>query len=208
MARPPTANATPHNLLPFYNDSQEENTGATIALWSHIFADLDGYYLCTFTGKQAWSGANELVGIVHEWWRYPDEVADAAAYLVEESEQGRDAYFGVHLYRKRGTRNGGRIKGNAAGEVYALWVDGDGALVPTEYPRPTAIIESSPDRHHYYWRLEQPIEPERATMLNKRLCYGMGGDKGKWGLGTVLRAPGTRNYKREAPSPVEVVACG
>jgi hypothetical protein len=30
----------------------------------------------------------------------------------------------------------------------------------------------------------------------------MGGDRGKWGLGTVLRAPGTLNYKREQPTLV------
>jgi hypothetical protein len=30
----------------------------------------------------------------------------------------------------------------------------------------------------------------------------MGGDKGKWGLGTVLQAPGTLNYKRERPTLV------
>ena len=53
-----------------------------------------------------------------------------------------------------------------------------------------------------YWRLTRPIDPDEAAQLNKRLCYGMGGDKGKWGLGTVLRAPGTLNYKRGRPTLV------
>jgi hypothetical protein len=176
--------------------------------WRHIFGELDGYFLCTFTGKQVWSGSNELVGIVHEWWRYPQEADDAAGYVLEEAARGRDAYHATHLYAERGTRRGGRTKANAAPEVISLWVDGDGATVPDNFPVPTAIIESSPGRHHYYWRLDAPVAPERAEELNKRLTYGMGGDRGKWGLGTVLRAPGTRNYKRETPSLVEVVTCG
>jgi hypothetical protein len=103
----------------------------------------------------------------------------------------------VHLFRQPGSR-----KADNAVEIFALWVDGDGALVPEMWPQPTAVVESSPGRHHYYWRLPRPIAPEEATQLNQRLCYVMGGDKGKWGLGTVLRAPGTLNYKRQRPTLV------
>jgi RepB DNA-primase from phage plasmid len=168
-------------------------------LWTHLFEDLDGY-LVTFTGCQSYNpGArpNELDDTVQRSWRWPEQRDDAAAYLLEESEAGRDAYFGVHLFRRRGSRKAG----NAA-EVQALWVDGDGAQVPKDWPQPTAVVESSPGRHHFYWRLTRPIDPEDAAQLNKRLGYGMGGDKGKWGLGTVLRAPGTFNYKRGRPTLV------
>jgi hypothetical protein len=130
-------------------------------------------------------------------WRWPAEGAEAADYLEAESDRGRDAYFAVHLFTRRGTR-----KAESAAEILTLWVDGDGARVPEAWPQPTAVVESSPGRHHFYWRLTRPIAPEEAAQLNRRLCYGMGGDKGKWGLGTVLRAPGTLNYKRERPTPV------
>ena len=103
----------------------------------------------------------------------------------------------MHLFRRPGSR-----KADNAAEVLALWVDGDGARVPEMWPQPTAVVESSPGRHHYYWRLTRPVAPEEAARLNKRLCYGMGGDKGKWGLGKVLRAPGTLNYKRQRPTLV------
>jgi len=169
------------------------------ALWAHLFEGLDGY-LVTFTGRQSTdTGArpNELADTAQRSWRWPAQRDEAAAHLLEESEAGRDAYFGVHLFRQPGSR-----KADNASEVLALWVDGDGAQVPERWPQPTAVVESSPERHHFYWRLTRPMHPEHAAQLNKRLCYGMGGDKGKWGLGTVLRAPGTLNYKRERPTLV------
>jgi len=169
------------------------------ALWVHLFGELDGY-LVTFTGRQSTNPSarpNELDGTAQRSWRWPEQKDEAADYLLGESEAGRDAYFGVHLFRQPGSR-----KADNAVEIFALWVDGDGALVPEMWPQPTAVVESSPGRHHYYWRLTRPIAPEEAAQLNQRLCYGMGGDKGKWGLGTVLRAPGTLNYKRQRPTLV------
>jgi hypothetical protein len=173
----------------------------TIELWEHLFGDLQGY-LVTFTGEQASkrradARPNELDETKQRSWGYPGQRREAAEYLRTESKNGRDAYFGVHLFEQAGNR-----LGENAARVLTLWVDGDGAKVPETWPKPTAVIESSPGREHYYWRLSRPIEPEQAARLNKRLCYGMGGDKGKWGLGTVLRAPGTVNYKRDRPSLV------
>jgi hypothetical protein len=177
----------------------DESPERITELWAHLFGDLDGY-LVTFTGRQTaepGTQPNELDDTRQRSWRWPAQKAAAAEYLLEQSQVGRDAYFGVHLFRRPASR-----KGENAAEVLALWVDGDGARVPKDWPQPTAVVESSPGRHHYYWRLTRPIAPEEAAKLNRRLCYGMGGDKGKWGLGTVLRAPGTRNYKRERPTRV------
>jgi hypothetical protein len=171
-------------------------TETTLELWEHLFGDLEGYYLVTFTGKHS-GRPNELDDTDQLSWRWPAEREEAAAYLEVQSQRGRDAYFGVHLFTRAGIR-----RAESAAEILALWVDGDGAKVPEEWPQPTAVVESSPGRQHYYWRLTRPIEPDEAAQLNRRLCYGMGGDKGKWGLGTVLRAPGTLNYKRERPTLV------
>jgi hypothetical protein len=174
-------------------------TDTTLELQEHLFGDLKGY-LVTFTGKQSDrpdARPNELDDTKQRSWRWPVEREEAAAYLESQSEECRDAYFGVHLFTRAGTR-----RAEHAAKVLALWVDGDGATVPEMWPQPTAVVESSPGRHHFYWRLTRPIEPEEAAQLNRRLCYGMGGDKGKWGLGTVLRAPGTLNYKRGRPTLV------
>ncbi len=198
--RPPTERPNqrpqPKDLDVSINQAEQ---GRIAELWAHLFEGLEGY-LVTFTGRQSTNeGArsNELDGTTQRSWRWPAQRDKAAAYLIEESGDGRDAYFGVHLFRRSGSR-----KADNAAEVLALWVDGDGATVPEMWPQPTAVVESSPGRHHYYWRLTRPVAPEEAARLNRRLCYGMGGDKGKWGLGTVLRAPGTLNYKRQRPTLV------
>ena len=141
---------------------------------------------------------NQLDDTEQKSWRYPAEAPRAAEYLAAQSTDDRDAYFGVHLFREPDSRK----KDNAAGEISALWVDGDGAQVPKEWPRPTAVVSSSPGREHYYWRLSRPVTPEVAAGLNRRLAYAMKADKGKWGLGTVLRPPGSRNYKREESTEV------
>jgi hypothetical protein len=170
-----------------------------VRLWDHLFGDLRGY-LVTFTGRQSDrpdARSNELDDTEQRSWAYPDHRHDAAEYLIEEAQVGRDAYFGVHLFRGPGNRR----KENAA-QILALWVDGDGAAVPEDWPQPTAVVESSPGRHHYYWRLTGAIDSKHAAQLNRRLTYGIGGDKGKWGLGTVLRVPGTVNYKRPQPTLV------
>jgi hypothetical protein len=175
------------------------STDTTLDLWEHLFEGLEGY-LVTFTGKQSSrpdARPNELDDTRQRSWQWPAEKEEAAAYLEGESDRGRDAYFGVHLFTRPGTR-----RAEHAAQILALWVDGDGAQVPAEWPQPTAVVESSPGREHFYWKLTRPIDPQEAARLNRRLCYGMGGDKGKWGLGTVLRAPGTLNYKRERPTLV------
>jgi RepB DNA-primase from phage plasmid len=177
----------------------DESLERITELWAHLFGDLNGY-LFTFTGRQSVepsAQSNELDDARQRSWRWPVQKDAAADYLLKQSQAGRDAYFGVHLFRRPSNR-----KAENAAEVLALWVDGDGAQVPKDWPQPTAVVESSPGRHHYYWRLTRAIDPEEAAQLNKRLCYGMGGDRGKWGLGTVLRAPGTLNYKRESPTLV------
>jgi len=182
--------------MPILADEHARRVGD---LWDHLFDGLEGY-LVTFTGQQSArpdAGPNELDDTRQRSWRWPAQKAAATEYLLEQSQAGRDAYFGVHLFRRPGNR-----KAENAAEVLALWVDGDGAQIPKDWPQPTATVESSPGRHHFYWRLTRHVDPEYAAQLNKRLCYGMGGDKGKWSLGTVLRAPGTLNYKRERPTLV------
>src|SRR5918998_4103956 len=96
-------------------------TDTTLELWEHLFGGLEGY-LVTFTGKQSSrpdARPNELDDTRQRSWRWPAEREQAAAYLEAESERGRDAYFGVHLFREKGTRRGE----DAAEEVLALWVD-------------------------------------------------------------------------------------
>lgn len=153
----------------------------------------------TFTGQQAQLTlpdvpANQLAETRQRYWRYPEQAPQAAAYLLSEASREccRDAYFGVHLFRE----SGNRLATNAAATVRCLWLDEDEGLFPEEGPEPTAIIHSSSERRHLYWRLTHPVSVEWAVGMNRRLATWAKGDTGKAGLASVLRAPGTANYKR------------
>lgn len=179
-------------------------------LWEILFGDQDAY-LNTFTGQQARfdnpsARPNELAHVINKTWRFPDQAEEVAAYLLRESRRSRDAYFGVHQYEEY--QPGRRLAANSVEYVRALWVDGDGAKVLQGWPIPTAVVHSSEGREHFYWALTSPIHKDEAVKLNKRMAVAMGADRGKAGLATVLRAPGTFNYKRDTPELVTLEASG
>jgi hypothetical protein len=99
---------------------------------------------------------------------------------------------GTHLYAKKGSR----LASNATEEVVALWMDEDEGCYPDVGPEPTAIVRSSEDRRHLYWRLTRPVPAMWAQEMNRRLATWAGADVGAANLARVLRAPGTKNYKR------------
>jgi hypothetical protein len=163
------------------------NLNTPLNLWDHLFADQSGY-LALFSATRG-PDLKTLVAVAEGYLSWPEEAGAAVEYAVTESTKGREVYFCAHLLTEKR-----RIKENAA-PVLALWADGDGAKVPPHLPHPTAVVESSPGRDHFYWRLTRPISPEEAELLNKRLAYAMGADKSGWDLGQLLRVPGTRNFK-------------
>ena len=158
-----------------------------VRLWDHIFADQRGY-LALFTARRG-EDAQKLVDHETVYYSWPEEASRAEVHAPAEANKGREVYFCANLLTDKR-----RIKGNAT-PVLALWADGDGAKVPPHLPQPTAVVETSPGREHFYWRLTQPIAPEEAEGLNKRLAYAIGADKSGWDLGQLLRVPGTPNFK-------------
>jgi hypothetical protein len=165
-------------------------------LFGHIYGESEGH-LVTFTGQQARfrrpdARPNELDRTRQFSWSYPDEASKAADYLVEEAQRERDAYFGVHLFREPGNR----LASNSLPTVRSLWLDEDKGHYPEIGPEPTAIVASSAERRHLYWRLTQPVSVEWAVDMNRRIATWADGDVGKGALASVLRPPGTANYKR------------
>jgi hypothetical protein len=123
------------------------------------------------------------------YFAWPSERERARAWIEREAAGGRETYHCGHLLTARR-----RVKGNAA-PVLALYVDGDGAKPGPDTPVPTAVVESSPGREQFWWRLTRPVAPEVGEALNRRLAHAMGGDRGGWDLTQLLRPPGTRNHK-------------
>ena len=165
-------------------------------LFRHVFDEDEGF-LVTFTGQQARlirpdARANELTATRQRSWRYPEKGEKAAKYLIDEAQRERDTYFCVHLFRKPGNRRAA----NAMPTVRTLWLDEDGGHYPEEGPEPTAVVRSSARRRHLYWRLTHRVSVEWAVTMNRRLAIWAVGDCGKAGLASVLRLPGTSNFKR------------
>ena len=180
-------------------------------LWAHLFEGLEGY-LVTFTGQQARitdpdARQNALTDTRQKYWLYPDEAEKVADYALRESQLERDVYCGVHLYREKGSRRAS----NAVGTVESLWLDEDDGHYPEGEPLPTAIVASSAGRRHLYWRLTHPVSVEWAVEMNRRIASWANGDSGKAGLASVLRVPGTSNFKRHPqvdPVTVEITGAG
>ncbi len=164
-----------------------------------IHGDGQGY-LALFSGLRV-PGTRDLQDPRSAYFRYPDEIPAAAAWLREQATAGREAYAAAHLVRERSRRK------EAAAPVRSLWSDVDHCRIPETVLRPSLVVASSPGRWQAYWRLTRPIEPARAEMLNKRLAVALGADPSGSDLSQLLRVPGTVNFKYPGRPTVELVAC-
>jgi hypothetical protein len=207
-----TAKGSPEpgkDLNVLYIDQSKTTPEDFSLLCEHIFGDAGGW-LVTFTATQArlvFSDArqNELCNIEQHSHQYPDATHEAAQYLLAQARDGRDCYFGVHLFREAGNRR----STNAVGAMTCLWLDEDEGHYPEIGPEPTAIVHSSECRRHLYWRLTRPQPAEWVVAMNRRIAVWAGGDVGKGGLVSVLRVPGTRNFKRHPKvDPVRLEVTG
>ena len=153
-----------------------------------LFGEQSGL-ICGFSGLRPAVGDKRLKETRTSYFSNPHERHQVLEWLRQEAARGREAYFCAHLLNGRR-----RIKENAA-PLSASYVDGDGAKVPSSIPAPTATVESSPGREHFYWGLTEPVAPEFGELLNRRLALATGADKAGWDLTQLLRPPGTQNFK-------------
>jgi len=173
-------------------------TSATLTLWQHIYGEQTGY-LCLFSGHRAAPGQQGIDDPRQEWYRWPSDAGRAESDLLRLSAMGRETYTCAHLLTER-VRSA-----KTAAPVWTLYADLDGAPVPATFPQPTALVESSPERHQGYWRLSRGLPPDQAEALNQRLTKAIGADPSGYDLTQVLRPPGTTSYKRAAPFVVRLV---
>lgn len=151
-------------------------------LWHHVFGEERGLLAICHT-----DGPNFRT----HYFSYPKAADTAEEWILEKAQAGHEVYFCAHLLAEPR-----RVKENATG-VHTLWGDLDGAQVPRGKITPTAVVQSSPGRFHCYWRLTDPIPPQAAELLNKRLARVIGADPSGFDLTQLLRVPGTVNYKYE-----------
>jgi hypothetical protein len=165
-------------------------------LWHHIFSSERGL-LHIWTAIRGEDGS--LIKPKSANFSYPKATGAAAQWALEQSNKGREAYFCAHLLM------GPERRKENAGAVRALWFEKDGGEMPNGRLRPSAVVESSPGHYHGYLRLTDPIPPETAEALNKRLADATGADPSGADRTQLLRVPETTNHKYSERPVVKVL---
>jgi hypothetical protein len=118
-----------------------------------IHGDQRGY-LALLSGRRA-PGRKDLADPRSTFYRYPDEIPAAAAWLRDQVTAGREAYCCAHLVSRR------ERKKFAALPVSSLWADADAGRAPS-WLRPSVEVASSPRRRQLYVRLTRQVPPATA----------------------------------------------
>ena len=132
-------------------------------------------------------------------------VPQLAAEVVAHASRD-DVYMGVIARRRR---RGGRRDLVAGAAV--IWVDCDDdaasrALERFE-PAPHIVVASgSGSNRHAYWLLGERMPLDGIEQLNRGLAVSLGADDRACDAARILRPPGTANWKRGSPTPVELLA--
>jgi P4 family phage/plasmid primase-like protien len=167
-------------------------------LFRHLFGGQRGF-LVIVSAERTDEGEWKRGGTEHTYFNFPGQLQEACNHALAESQRGREAYFCAHLLTDKR-----RVKENAA-DVVTLWGESDGGELPNGNKKPTAAVESSPGKFHIYYRLTDPIPPQTAERLNRRLAHDIGADPSGFDLSQLLRVPGTVNHKYPERPEVRVV---
>lgn len=133
------------------------------------------------------------------------KTADIVAYLSEMGKYA-DVYVAPTLFKvpnkgpaKKWLRDGSTI-----------YVDLDGNApenVPSGIPEPGYRLKSSlPGREHWFWKLDADYPPQSLEVYNRSLALTLNADTSGFDSTQVLRVPGTFNFKRSTPLPVEIIS--
>jgi hypothetical protein len=125
-----------------------------------------------------------------------------AARTIVRLGVSTDVYVGV-APRQRPTGDK-----TAIARVWTLWADLDHPDAHSHLQRlpvaPAIVIASGTPGHlHAYWPLTDPVSVPEAEQANRRLAAHLDADMGTvTNAATILRPPGTYNFKSTPPAPV------
>lgn len=119
-------------------------------------------------------------------------------------DKGRDVFYCPAFIKAKGSHARDNILGSST-----LWYEVDGAVLPKieEFKlKPALIIESSPGKHHVYFKLDQFIDrTEAVAYYNRILTHMYDGDANGWQVNKLLRIAGTKNFKYDSTPDVKIV---
>lgn len=103
----------------------------------------------------------------------------------------RDLYFAPCIFAEPSRRKAHALPGRW---LYADLDEVDPRSLDIE---PTIAWETSPGRYQCLWELVRALRPEQLEVVNQKLTYHTGADRGGWSSTKVLRVPGSVSTKRE-----------
>jgi DNA-binding transcriptional MerR regulator len=78
------------------------------------------------------------------------------------------------------------------------------AILASELPKPSAVIESSRNRFQLLWKVDG-FSKDQAETAVRHIATRFGADEAVWDCARVLRVPGFRNTKRDTPFYARIV---
>lgn len=152
-------------------------------------------------------------------------VEEAAHAIGRASAAGFDAYHACASYRAQGSRKGDNVLAVQAfwldvdageGKPYADVVDAWDAVADfvRRHRLPDPLVVVSGLGLHLYWTLDRPLDPAawQAGARRLRTLVDLGGlkvDQSRTAdIASILRPPGSLNYKYDPPRPVTVAQWG
>ncbi|HTW12706.1 MAG TPA: CHC2 zinc finger domain-containing protein, partial [Solirubrobacteraceae bacterium] len=171
--------------------------------------ELVGYLLMLFGRERGGSLINiryrdmDDPRVMHDRWVPANQPAAAAREILALGQRS-DTYVGVAPRRHR---RGGKA---AITHAWAVWADCDTPhavrALRAFSPAANIIIASgSADNCHAYWTLSEPIGIAELEHANTRLAERLRAcHSAVTNAATILRPPGTQNFKHNPPTPVRV----
>jgi hypothetical protein len=151
---------------------------------AHLFGQETGFVCIAFI----LAGKKDFKEEFHHWPEDRDKIDER----INLFEQTHNVYFCPQLLSRPK-----RIKDNVA-ICTCAWSDLDECHPSNCVVRPTATVETSPNRYQAYWAFEEPLDPYDAESLSKRIAYYhafQGADTSGWDLTQLMRVPATHNRK-------------
>jgi len=136
---------------------------------------------------------------VDERFISPRQIHKFIPYCRFRNSQGADIYFTPSRLLPKSRK---RTKSHFQDQQKIIYLEFDiedsiSRIEDKKYPHPSAIVASSFNRHHIYWRLAESISASKQEELMRNMAYDLGADTAATDTSRLLRLPTFHNKKPE-----------